>query len=146
MLFRDACTKKLPRYLVLSFGVNGIVGFIQNKDRFVNNYQKLIQTVHDASPDTKIILQTIYPVRASDAFSVDTETLNRYIETLNGWLPEIAAQNSTVKIADTASILRDTDGKLLADFDAGDGLHLNKQAYEAILHYLGTHAWPESEN
>lgn len=142
----EACAKKRPPYLVLSFGVNGIVGFVQNKERYVSNYHKLIKTVQNSSPDTKIILQTVYPVRQSSGFSVDTDTLNRYIETLNGWLPEIASQYEAVKIADTASVLRDTDGKLNAAYDAGDGLHLNKQAYEAILHYLGTHTWPESES
>lgn len=142
----EACAKKRPSYLVLSFGINGISKFVEHKELYVNNYQKLIHTVQSASPDTKIILQTVYPVRAANGFSVDTETLNRYITVLNDWLFEIASENENVKIADTASVLRDTDGKLLAAYDAGDGLHLNKQAYQAILHYLGTHAWPESEN
>ncbi|MBQ9806290.1 MAG: hypothetical protein IJW49_07280 [Clostridia bacterium] len=142
----EACAKKQPSYLVLSFGINGISKFIEHKDLYVNNYQKLIRTVSSASPDTKIILQTVYPVRSANGFSVDTDTLNRYITVLNGWLPEIAAQNEKVRIADTASVLCDSDGRLLAAYDAGDGLHLNKQAYEAILHYLGTHAWQESEN
>ena len=141
-----ACEKKRPPYLVLSFGINGILRFAENPELYVNNYQKLIQTVQTASPDTKIILQTVYPVRAANGFSVDTDTLNRYITLLNSQLPKIAAQNENVRIADTASVLKDTDGKLLAAYDAGDGLHLNKQAYEAILHYLGTHAWQESEN
>ena len=142
----EACAKKRPRYLVLSFGINGITKFIERKESYLTNYQKLIQTVQKASPDTKIILQTVYPVRAANGFSVDTDTLNRYIMTLNSWLFEIAKQHENVKIADTASVLRDTDGKLIAGYDAGDGLHLNKQAYDAILHYLGTHAWQESEN
>ncbi len=142
----EACAKKRPPYLVLSFGINGISKFVEHKELYVNNYQKLIQTIQAASPDTKIILQTVYPVRAATGFSVDTDTLNRYITILNGWLFEIASQNKSVRIADTASVLRDTDGKLLAAYDSGDGLHLNRQAYEAILHYLGTHAWQESEN
>ena len=142
----EACAKKQPRYLVLSFGINGIVKFIERKDLYVTNYQKLIQTVRAASPDTKILLQTVYPVRSANGFSVDTDTLNRYIGVLNSWLFEIAANQENVRIADTASVLRDSDNRLLAAYDAGDGLHLNKKAYEAILYYLGTHAWQESEN
>ena len=45
MTVKEACAKKQPRYLVLSFGVNGIVGFMQNKERYVGNYKRLIQTV-----------------------------------------------------------------------------------------------------
>lgn len=146
MTVKDACAKKQPRFLVLSFGINGIIGFSQNKDRYVSNYQKLIKTVQEVSPSTKIILQTVYPVRASGGFSVDTDTLNRYIDTLNTWLPEIAARYANVKIADTASVLKDDAGWLKSFFDAGDGLHLNTAAYRAILQYLGTHTWPESEN
>ena len=141
----QACAKKRPRYLVLSFGINGITGFVANKQRYVDNYKRLIQTVQTASPETRIILQTVYPVRTCGGFSVDVDTLNSHIHTLNGWLPEIAEFSANVRVADTASVLRGSDGRLLAEFDAGDGLHLNQKAYQAVLHYLSTHAWQEGE-
>lgn len=141
LTIKQACNQKKPQYIVLSFGVNGITGFINNKSSYVNNYHKLINTIKEASPDTKIILQTVYPVRAATDYSVDTDTLNQYINTLNEWLFEIAAEHSNVRIADTASVLTDADGKLASHFDSGDGLHLTREAYQAILQYLRTHAW-----
>lgn len=141
MTVARAAAAKKPAVMVLSFGVNGITNFVKNKSTYVNNYNKLIKTVQEASPDTKIILQTVYPVRAATGYSVDTETLNSYIETLNSWLPEIAAANQNVRIADTASVLRASDGLLSPEFDTGDGLHLTAEAYRAVLTYLRTHAW-----
>ena len=138
-----ACFAAKPKYLVLSFGLNGIVDFIQNKDSYIRNYGKLIQAVQAASPETKIILQTVYPVRNAANYTVDVATLNSYIQTLNTWLPEIAAAYHNVRVADTASVLQDGNGMLLSAYDNGDGIHLTKSAYEAILQYLRTHSWTD---
>lgn len=137
----EACAKKQPAYVVLSFGLNGITGFISNKSSYVNSYHKLIQAIQTASPNAKIILQSVYPVCKADGFSVDVATLNEYITTLNSWLPEIAAAHENVRFADTASVLRNANGQLGTAFDNGDGIHLTASAYEEILAYLRTHAW-----
>lgn len=137
----EACERAKPEYLVLSFGLNGITGFVANKASYVNSYNKLINAIKQASPNTKIILQTVYPVCKADGFTVDTATLNAHIKTLNTWLPEIAAAHENVRVADTASALYDSEGKLATSFDNGDGIHLTKSAYEEILAYLRTHAW-----
>ena len=139
----QACALAKPKYLVLSFGLNGITDFVQNKDSYVSNYAKLITAVQKASPDTKIILQTVYPVRSATGYSVDTDTLNGYINTVNEWIPEIAAMHENVRVADTASVLKDASGRLQAAYDNGDGIHLTKSAYEQILQYLRTHPWED---
>ena len=115
--------------------------FINNKNSYVNNYGKLIGAIQAASPDTRIILQTVYPVSNADDFSVDVATLNAHIDTLNSWLPEIAAAHKNVRVADTASMLRNVDGQLGSAYDVGDGIHLNANAYLDVLAYLRTHAW-----
>ena len=137
----EACERTKPEYLVLSFGLNGITGFVANKTSYVNSYNKLINAVKQASPNTKIILQTVYPVCRADGFTVDTATLNAHIQMLNSWLPEIAAAHENVRVADTASVLYNSEGMLAASFDNGDGIHLTRSAYEEILAYLRTHAW-----
>ena len=141
MTIAEACAQKKPEYVVLSFGLNGIMDFIANKDSYKNNYSKLIKAIQTASPETKIILQTVYPVSNANSFSVDLATLNSYIMTLNEWLPEIAAAHEKVRVADTASVLRTLDGALISAYDNGDGIHLSADAYHAILDYLRTHAW-----
>lgn len=139
----EACARAKPTYLVLSFGQNGLVHFAKDTDAYVTCYQRLIDTLLAASPDTKILLQTVYPLGAQGNYSADLSTLNQYIDTLNAILPSIAADYSNVRVVDTASVLKDTDGRLSPAFDNGDGQHLNAAAYERILSYLRTHAWQE---
>ena len=131
----DALKVARPRRIVLSFGLNGIMGFIENKDSFTGAYRVLVDGVRKCSPCTEIILQSVYPVRASDNFSCDTPTLNAHIRTLNGWISELARAEG-LRYADTASVLRGTDGALLAKYDVGDGIHLTNEAYKEILAYL----------
>ena len=142
----DAVTRTQPAYLVLSFGLNGIVGFSKNPDTYLKSYQNLIDVLQKSAPKTPIILQTIYPVTAptdgsSWNFSVSPERVNEMIHALNELLPTLAAANTGVKIADTASVLKDENGALRADFCVGDGIHLTADAYKAILSYLRTHAY-----
>ena len=137
----EACAQVKPDYVVLSFGLNGIKNFVSNKNLYTGNYSKLIKTIQQASPETKIILQTVYPVSNASVFKVELETLNRYILTLNEWLPEIAAAHENVRVVDTASVLRTTEGTLASPYDMDDGIHLTADAYHAILDYLRTHAW-----
>ena len=140
----QALKKEQPEYMVLSFGLNNILHFVRNPDLYKSNYHKLIERIRKESANTKIILQSIYPVAATcDAFSVDGKTVCAYIETLNNCLKEIAASHENVRFADTASVLKAADGTLLPTYDSGDGIHLTGDAYLQILLYLRTHAWQE---
>lgn len=144
MTVAEACAKAKPEYIVLGFGLNGINGFIKDKNSYVNAYNKLIRAIREASPDTKIILQSVYPVTdgtESQAFGVDIATLNANIDTLNSWLPEIAASHENVRFVNTASVLKNADGKLVESYNFGGGIHLTADAYKPILDYLRTHAW-----
>lgn len=137
----EACKREKPTYLVLSFGQNGLESFIADKSLYVNNYCKLISAVQKASPNTNIILQTVYPICGKGNYSADLKTLNEYIDALNTWLPEIAAKYNNVRVVDTASVLKNAENQLNPAYNDGDGIHLTVSAYEAILNYLRTHAW-----
>lgn len=142
----ETVAKTQPAYLVLSFGLNGIVGFAKNPDSYLKSYQKLIDVLQKASPKTAIILQTVYPVtEPNDAscwkFSHAPQEINQMIQQINTLLPTLASANTGVKIADTASVLRDENGALKAEFCVGDGIHLSREAYAEILTYLRTHAY-----
>ncbi len=142
----ESLAARHPAYLVLSFGLNGIVGFAKNPDSYLAAYQTLIDTVQSASPKTAIILQTVYPVTSPTngskwCFSASPMEINGMIAQLNTALPSLAAANTGVRIADTASVLRASDGSLDPQYSAGDGIHLNAGAYMQILAYLRTHAY-----
>ena len=135
--------EKRPAILVLSFGLNGLSNYASDPGSFAKDYDLLIDAIKNSSPETKVILQTIYPVaKDSDHFS-DPDEINRNINLLNTELPTIAAEHEKVLCVDTASVLKDLDGSLDPAFDNGDGYHLTASAYRRILQYLRTHAWED---
>ena len=141
MTIEAAVAQSKPRYMVLSFGVNGLTGFHSNPKLYASSYAKLISAIKAASPETVIILQTVYPVNDNQtAFYQDAATLNSYIDALNEQLLTIASTNG-VYLVDTASVLKDEQGNLRQGYDT-DGLHLSAAAYEAVLQQLRTHAAP----
>lgn len=130
-----------PEYIVLSFGMNGIYGFARNAELYRVAYGRLIAAIHEASPTTVVLLQTVYPVAANQTtFSDDATVINGYVRELNEMLPTIAEENNAY-VVDTASCLSDARGLLRENFQSGDGLHLTEAAYREILNYLRTHAY-----
>ena len=133
----DAVAKKKPEYLVITLGVNG-VSFMK-EDYFKSEYKKIIDSVQTASPDTKIICQSIFPVAKTYA---RLESINNEpIHAANKWICEIAAECG-VKYLDTNSALRDADGWLPEDYHNGDGMHLQTNSFTIELNNIRTHAWP----
>lgn len=137
----EAAAKDKPAYMVLTIGLNGVTSFVNNKNLYQNCYGKLIDEIREASPDTKIILQSVFPVAANQkTFSVDAATLNGYIDTLNGYVKELA-EKKEVRYLDTASALKGADGNLPESYQNGDGIHLTAEGYRVILDYIRTHGY-----
>ncbi len=139
--FSDAVAELRPEILVLSFGLNGILEFNKEPDLFIVRYRYLIGGIRERSPETRIILQSVYPVRSAGKYPVEPEILNAYINRLNERIEAIAASEKHVKYIDSAACLRDESGALRAEYDVGDGIHLNNAAYGTILHFFRTHPW-----
>lgn len=141
MTIAEAAAKEKPAYMILTIGLNGVTSFVSNKNLYQNCYGKLIDAIREASPDTRIMLQSIFPVAASqDTFSVDAATLNGYIDTVNSYVRELA-QTKEVRYLDTASVLKDASGNLPESYQNGDGIHLTAEGYRVILNYIRTHGY-----
>lgn len=132
----DAVTRKLPEYLVITLGVNGVS--MMDEDWFKTDYTALVQSIQAASPDTKIICNSIYPVENDyeHIASINNENIPR----ANGWILEVA-EATGCKYADSASVLKLEDGSLNESCGNGDGIHLNADGFNAVLQYLRTHAY-----
>ena len=133
-----------PQYIILTFGLNGAV---QNTDRGIDYFQacykKLIDKVHAASPETKIIIQSCFPVAKNmdmSNYSVNVEELNRRIRTLNEWALQLA-EKEDLRYLNTWEVLTDKDGYLKLEYQSGDGHHLTREAYTVILDYIRTHGY-----
>ena len=136
MLIKDAAAAYQPEYLVITLGVNGVS--FMDEASFKDCYTKLIQNVQAASPNTKIICNSIYPNMTSYKYYGDIN--NENITRANGWIQEVAAATGT-RYSDTCSVLKDGNGALRADYCDGDGIHLNAAGFTAVLNYLRTHAY-----
>ena len=144
----EAMAKKKPKYMLLTFGLNGAVGNMsKGSEYFKSCYKKLISRLQEASPDTVIMLQSCFPVAAdmdTSGYSVDVETLNSYIDKTNEWTA-LLANECGLPYLNTAEVLKDSEGYLKSCFDSGDGFHLNTEAYRQMLEYIKTHAYGGAE-
>ena len=144
LTFYEAAAKKRPEYVIMTFGLNGAVQNIKRgKDYFKTCYKKLINSILSASPNTKIILQSAFPVADNmdiSKYSVDLKTLNKYIDTINSWAYELAAEES-LRYLDTSEVLKDKNNNLKLEYQSGDGYHLTEEAYRQILYYIRTHGY-----
>ena len=141
MTIAEAAAKEQPAYMILTIGLNGITSFVNDKNLYQNCYGKLIDAIKEASPETRLILQSVYPVAANQkSFSVDAKTLNGYIDILNGYVKELAAAKE-IRYLDTNSALKGPDGLLPESYQNGDGIHLTAEGYRVILDYIRTHGY-----
>ena len=141
----QALEKEKPAYLVITLGVNGISYVNLNETKSVNNfiscYKALINAARKASPDTKIILQSIFPV--TEAYSQNGNGItNEKIDAANTWILQLA-KDTGCKYLDSASVLKNDSGALSDIYDNGDGYHLTADAYRAVLQYIRTHGYTD---
>ncbi len=136
---KEAVSRKKPEIVVITLGVNGISYMYNQQDYFISVYVKLIRQIQEASPDTKIILQSIFPVATNwDKPSINNERINL----ANSWV-RLVAEETGVAYLDTISVLAIADGGYLPqNYQNGDGLHLSEEALQVVLRYIRTHALP----
>lgn len=134
--FIDAVERAQPRVLVLSFGLNGLSRWSRDPEAFLRNYRALIDGIFARSPNTKIILQSVYPVGENNCFSAPVSKLNAQIQALNAHIASLSQEYENVVYINTAALLSDASGALLSGYDIGDGIHLTNEAYRIILSHL----------
>ena len=135
MTVAQAAEKKKPEYLVITLGFEGMNQI--SREKFIEEYTALINTVKAASPDTKIILQSVYPI----ASRVKGKVTNAKIDELNSAIYTLA-QSCEVKYLDTCTVLKDSSGAMKDELDnGGTGWNLNAKGFETVLSYIRTHAY-----
>ncbi len=135
MFMTDALAAKKPEYLLVTLGVNG-VGALGQED-FVRYYSEMVDALKTASPETKIILNSIYPVGRDYAEpSINNDSINA----ANSWIKGIAGEKG-VRYLNSASSIKDEEGYLPEGADNGDKLHPNADTYGIILNYIRTHGY-----
>lgn len=134
----EAMGRLKPPRAIVSFGINGI-DFFGEKD-FIAEYEGLMSELSQQSPDTVFIIQSILPV-SSELSLLTPGMANTVIKRHNTLLRELARAHGFLFL-NTAEALSTPEGSLLPECDAGDGLHLTRNAYDIILDYVETHPVP----
>ena len=143
----DMAKEKQPKIIVVTLGVG--VSYSLAEEQFKAAYEAVIDqileidTVLAASPKTKIICNSIYPVAAvlSDNYrNINNEDIRK----ANGWISEVAdkrfEEGQQVYYLDSYTALSGKDGYLPVNYTNGDGLHLSASAFNALLKNLRVHA------
>lgn len=134
MTVAEAVKIKKPPVLIITLGTDWGVSYL-DRDGFIYCYSKLLDAISEASPDTEIVLQSIFPVTA------DCRVLsNAKIDRANGWIVELAEARG-LKYLNTQEILKDKSGCLRRELcNSSDGIHLSTEAYVEILAYIRSHS------
>ena len=89
MTIMDAAGMKKPEIMVITLGMNGISFMVEANFKTV--YSELIQKILEQSPNTKIILQSIFP-RAQSGNENYASITQDMINTGNVWVSEVAKE------------------------------------------------------
>lgn len=135
----DAASAGQPEYLIITLGINGVD--ILSEEQFRDYYTGMLQAIQAASPNTRIMCQSIFPVIDSGYPGANTAGItNAMVSAANGWIQDMAARMG-LRYLNTAETLVDENGNLNESYCAGDGIHMNTDGYNAILQYVRTHAY-----
>jgi len=127
---------KKPEYMLVTLGVNGVSNMPE--DWFKSEYIALIGRIRRASPDTKIIINSIYPI--ANSYAYQNEINNTKIVEANTWLIDIAATTGT-RFLNSHSCLVNEESVLPEDMHNSDGMHLTDAAFDKVMDYIRTHGY-----
>ena len=135
----EAISSKNPEYLIITLGLNNGASYY-SEDQFKQCYRILLNSVFEASSETVVILQSLFPV--AEACKISVYTPER-LSLCNSWICDLATEYG-IKYLDTFSILSNEQGYLKPEYDnGGDGIHLNAEGLQAVVQYIRTHGYCE---
>ena len=138
---RAAVERKKPERMIITLGVNGIS--FMDKDYFISEYTDLVTSIQEISPDTQIILQSIFPIASNYEYQKDINNVK--ICDANTWILSVA-EATGVKFLNTYTVLIGDNGYMNDKYQNGDGLHLNGDGFAVVLDYIRTHGYVKTED
>ena len=109
------------------------------QDAFLEYSKKVIEGIKERSPDTKIMLISLYPILSGNNINkFDQAIINKY----NFMILELAKEYD-LKYLDAEVALKDAEGYGRDDYYFDDHYHLNNSGYRALKNYIRTHAWED---
>ena len=131
----DALSIAKPGKIYVTLGINAIYSY--QSDWFYDNYRALLTKIKAASPDSIIIIQSIFPVTERWAINNSKPNCHKNIAYANQKLSELAKEEGCLFLH-TYEDLTDENGFLKTEY-SGDGIHLSRKGYETVFNYILTH-------
>lgn len=130
--FKNLIEQHKADKLFLMIGTNDLGGGIE-RDEVISNIKHIIEMTKSQSPDTKIYLESIYPINSSKRSSKEKRN-NEDIRYINIQLKKYCEEND-ITYLEVYSLLADANGELKGEYTE-DGLHLNSAGYDVVTNYL----------
>lgn len=131
---QNAAMISKPKILVIGIGTDGLSNVDQNT--FVAVYDKLINNILSASPDTQIICMGLCSV--TEDYNGKDLSVN-IMSDGNDWV-KLVCRDTGAWYADVAENLGDGSGGLRASYAEANGKSLSADGLQLVLEYLRTHA------
>lgn len=127
-----------PAYIYVWLGINDLS--YCNDYAYYMSMKSVIKSLNEASPDSIIAVMELSPVGRSSSW--DSEVcgggakydISVYRDTLVQLVSDLGIEN--VVHFDISDALEDEDGRLLEQYDSGDGMHLNADGYLKLCAYI----------
>lgn len=126
-----------PDMVIMTLGTNSAA--YMSPEYFYEKYTELVKQILKASPDTKLIIQSIPPVDKewdSSTNGINNDKINK----LNYYIGKMC-EELNVKFLNSAPILKDENGQCKEGYCMEDGIHLTEEGQELLLEFAKTHMY-----
>ena len=122
-----------PMLLYICLGMNDVNE--TNTDTFTEQYRDLLKKLHKICPNCLIVVQSITPVASTNEYpKITNSAIKSYNAKLKQMVTELGRED--VIYFDAYSSLLNDEKQMDLKYDAGDGLHINTDAYKKLLEDL----------
>lgn len=141
MLAVEAAEKYQPKRVLINIGSNCV--FKMPPEEFASHYGEFLKAFREKSPDTQIIICSVFPVdrRYDESEKTAYTTNNDKCNKINYALAQLCRAGG-YRFLNLAEALKGEDGAAKDGYlYETDGIHPNQSTYPLIMEYIRTHAW-----
>lgn len=125
----DTVKKLKPRVIFLSYGSNDVEMYEENVSTFIRDYKKVIKTLSEELPNTKLFVNSIFPVRKD---VLEKQPAYAYIDEYNKRLQKMCDEIQ-VAFLDNTDIVKQ-------QYYEPDGIHFSAEFYPVWLERMAEEA------
>lgn len=132
--FTKLFEEKQPEIVIMTMGTNGVS--TMNKDYFIEQYKKFLQSLIKVSPKTRLIVQSIPPVpieRDQEGKALNNDKINKY----NYYIADMCKELN-IEFLFSANSMKDEKGGCKEEYCTVD-LHPAKLGNDALYEYAKDH-------